>query len=181
MSTITVRDVPKFLNQTVAEIAVHHGFSFMFNTSLSTYAKRLAGHVVILVPSKPLSREGSETPRRPFMLYDKGLNSETWEYDYAAIARSKAYQLWHGQNDGGTDIQPHQLFEGDAPFWGGVKREGIVVAFSGIQPHLDRMVAGIVADLCIGLAYEMWERSKDKKNDVCFLTHEPVDSDSDHA
>jgi hypothetical protein len=94
-----------------------------------------------------------------------------WKYAYQDIARGKALQLWEDRNDGGTDIQPHLLFEGDTPFWGGVKRSGIVVTCSGVQPYFDRMIAGMVADATIGLAYDAWMRSPDKANDeLCFLT-----------
>lgn len=91
---------------------------------------------------------------------------------YQSIAQCKALQLWHGRNDGGTDIQPHLLFSNDTPFWGGVRRNGIVVACSsGTKPHFDRMIAGMTADICVALAYDEWVKSPDKADDeLCFLT-----------
>ena len=65
---------------------------------------------------------------------------------------------------------PHLLFLGDTPYWGGVKREGIVVACSGVQPHFDRMIAGMVADGLIAMAYELWMTSEDKQEGASFLS-----------
>src|SRR3989338_7336273 len=70
--------------------------------------------------------------------------------------KRKELQLWHDRNDDRSEIIPHLLFPGDAPFWGGAKRRGIVVACSGIQPWLDKLVSGMVADLIVAIAYNAW-------------------------
>jgi len=52
---------------------------------------------------------------------------------------------------------------------GGVKRYGIVVACSGFPPHFDKMFSGMIADMCIGLAYDYWARAKKNGFDQDFV------------
>lgn len=138
--------------------------------------KRRACHIVVLVPSM---KDDSVTDwaawpvyqLEPCVLYEISVGDKCgWTAEYDKIARCKALQLWHERNDGRTDIVPHLLFPGDTPYWGGVKRDGIVVACSGVQPWFDRMISGMVADACIGLAYNGWMTSKDKAEDLDFVS-----------
>ena len=126
-------------------------------------------HIVILVPSMendwPADSEGKPNyhPIEPHLLYEHSLGEkENWPHKFDRIARSKAFQLWHGRNDGRTDCIPHLLFRGDTPWWGGVKRDGIVVSCSGFQPHFDRMFAGMIAEMCVGMAYDDWAEARSK-------------------
>ncbi|MES2953497.1 MAG: hypothetical protein V4674_02965 [Patescibacteria group bacterium] len=166
---------PKFLTVENARVIV----PLVLNTTLrlSPVFKRKDCHIVILVPEMKDDRATDyrgwpDYPITPAVLHEHSEGDpEKWEYKYKDIARCKALQLWDGRNDGGTDIQPHLLFAGDTPFWGGVKRHGIVVAMSGVQPHFDRMVSGMIADMLVGYAYHDWMESSDKKDDeLCFLT-----------
>lgn len=125
--------------------------------------------IVVLGPSMDESAEWPNQEIRPHVLGVWHKSKETWIYPLEEIAQCKALQLWHGRNDGRTDIMPHLLFPGDTPFWGGVKRDGIVVSCSGLKPCYDRMIAGMVADMCIARAYAAWEQSDDKKQDSAFL------------
>ena len=84
--------------------------------------------------------------------------------------RCKAVQLWTGCNDGRAGVVPHLLFPGYTPYWGGVKRDGIVVACSGVQPWFDRMISGIVADTIIALAHDAYENDEERKSGVDFLS-----------
>ncbi|MDB5194093.1 MAG: hypothetical protein JWN50_107 [Parcubacteria group bacterium] len=151
---------PKFLSPGTAREIVSLVLGMCFDTIMEPQFKRKQCHITILVPD----RDGN-----PHMLCEYSLNEELWEWSYRLIARSKAKQLWEDRNDGGTDIVPHLLFNGDTPYWGGVKRQGIVVACSGVQPWFDKMISGIIADMLIAMAYEAWDKSKDKKDDVCFI------------
>jgi len=155
--------VPKFLNVNVAIIAVSQVLKATFFDPSFPYLKRCEGHIVVLVP------EITDKGVRPFVLYEHSIG-ENWPHQFDKIAMSKAFQLWEDRNDGGTDIKPHLLYTGDAPYWGGVKREGIVVACSGVQPYYDRMIAGMIADMCVALSYDAWEQSLDKKEDVDSLS-----------
>ncbi len=157
---------PKFLTEEVAkqameEIGLHH----MSITSIPL--KRMMCHVVILVPAMFTGGKYPEDYRiEPRLLYERSFAKEQWERDYTEIARCKALQLWHNRNDDRTDCMPHLLFPGDTPYWGGVKRQGIVVACSGVQPYFDKMISGMVADTCIALAYHHyaeWAKENEKK------------------
>ena len=169
-----MRLVPKFLTQEIAYAAIAAiTEAFKKDVALglgSGYS------IVVLVPSMVCSNEeGSaiEWPDYKVEAHSLAIVNHspiTWVYPLVEIAQCKALQLWHGRNDGRTDIMPHLLFPGDAPFWGGVKRDGIVVVCSGLEPHYDRMIAGMVADMCIARAYDAWMQSEDKKKDVALLT-----------
>jgi hypothetical protein len=170
---------PKFLTSEIAALAVERVFDAVFNGSgVCDMVSRKAGHVVIIVPAMKDERDENypswpDYPIHPHVLYEQDLGEpKEWRYDYANIAKCKALQLWHDRNDDRTDCMPHLLFSGDTPFWGGVKRRGIVVAFSGVQPYLDKMISGMIADMCVGLAYWAWMNSDDKKatdGEACFL------------
>lgn len=178
MSVLT----PKFLTPLMAERAVSAAWSAVQSPSarLSLNPKRVQSHVVVLVPStQDGGPDWNNYPHytiEPHILYEvsfgRGTDGEDlFEYPFDNIARCKALQLWQGRNDGRTDIQPHLLFEDDSPFWGGVKRHGMVAACSGIQPWSDQAVAGITLDLLAAMGYEAWKTSRDHADDeLCFLT-----------
>ena len=162
--------LPKFLTRGVAESAIVSAVDMTFR---AIPVKREMLHVVVLVPEMDVtSRKWPDYPIRPFCIAQMSFgNMKDWPYKFDEIAQCKALQLWHDRNDGGTDITPHLLFPNDTPFWGGVKRHGIVVSCSGVQPWFDRMIAGITADVCVARAYDAWMNSHDKADDeLCFLT-----------
>lgn len=172
---------PKFLTEDVARRAVRIVVDIAINHPLMKSDFKLVGiqacHVVILVPSMFVPVDEDKYPHyetRPHVLYDESfseMEKEKWEHDFGEIARCKALQLWHGRNDGRTGSVPHLLFPGDTPYWGGVKREGIVVACSGFQPYLDKMISGMIADLCIGFAcHKAAEASEDTEKELDFLS-----------
>lgn len=130
---------------------------------------RKACHIAVIVPSMPDDRgtdyaDWPDFAIKPHVLYQHSeRDASPWTKPYDEIARCKALQLWHGRQDGGTDVLPHLLFPGDAPFWGGVKRDGIVVACSGVQSHFDRMISSMICDQLIALAYEAHEKYRAQK------------------
>jgi hypothetical protein len=135
------------------------------------------GHIIVMVPGVEDVREEEypdypKYPLYPVVFYEHSLGASTeWKYPFDSIARCKAQQLWRSQNDGRTDCEPHLLFPDDTPFWGGVKRQSIVVACSGYKPYLDKMISGMIADMIIALSYHAWMTSADHKDDeLCFLT-----------
>ena len=145
---------PEYLTPKLAADVVN---MVLMGTMMSNLGKRQMsrqmGHVIILVPSMDIP-EGEHTldwsyaPIRPHVLYEYSLgDKDQWEYNFDEIARGKALQLWQGRNvDGQTDSNAHLLFPNETRYWGGVKRHGLVVAFSGVQPWFDQMIAGMVAD-----------------------------------
>jgi len=160
---------PKFLTEQVAKKAVHHVLSVI--QSLDGVLNRMMCHIVILVPSMKDDRQRNypDWPNyqiEPCAIYEYSFgNMSNWPHRFDSIARCKALQLWHDRNDDRTDCMPHLLFPGDTPYWGGVKRHGIVVACSGFQPHFDKMFSGMIADMCIGLSYNGWTDLKDDLNE----------------
>ncbi len=169
---------PKFLTSEIAKTAIVSAINTVFHSDATSalQPKREQLHVVVLVPGmnddRPDYPEWPNYQIQPVVLYEHTLgNVDNFPYPFNDIARCKALQLWHNRNDDRTEIMPHLLFPGDAPFWGGVKRQGIVVACSGIQPWQDKLISGLSADLMIALAYNAWMLSTDKSDDkLCFLT-----------
>jgi len=166
---------PKFLTRQIAEQAVDYVLKTVMEGPFSQLLKRLACHIVILVPSmkddRPDYPAWPNYPLEPCALYERSVGDRgTWTGKYDDIARCKGLQLWHDRNDDRTNIMPHLLFPGDTVYWGGVKRHGIVVTCSGVQPWFDKMISGMIADVMIALAYNAWMLSEDKKEGVDFLT-----------
>ena len=169
---------PKFLTQRLASLAVEGARHTVYEGPLRFIleAKRQQFHTVILVPGikddRPDYPDWPNYQLQPVVLYEYTFGDVSkFPHPFIDIARCKALQLWHDRNDDRTEIIPHLLFPGDTPFWGGVKRHGIVVACSGIQPWLDKLISGMVTDLLVALAYDAWMNSLDKADDdLCFLT-----------
>src|SRR3989339_1821071 len=154
---------PKFLTREIAAMAVQNVLPMIKN--LSDVLRGQMCHIAILVPTQA---------GRAHVLYEHSLGDrEQWFRKFNEIALNKAQQRWDDRNDDRTDSMPHLLFPGETPFWGGVKKYGIVVACSGFQPWFDKMISNIVADTCIALAYNAWMISKEKeditKGPVAFL------------
>ncbi|MFA6095038.1 MAG: hypothetical protein WC757_04105 [Candidatus Paceibacterota bacterium] len=160
-------NTPKFLTEVLAKKAVQTVLDALMTPTFGLL-KRNACHIIILVPSRSNSFPNSSTP--PQILYEVSVGKEEWSADYRQIATGKARQLWEDRTDGRTDIQPHLLFCGDTRYWGGVKRDGIVVACSGVQPWFDMMISGMIADMLIGMAYDAWKNSSEHKEEAAFLT-----------
>jgi hypothetical protein len=168
---------PKFLTEALASEAVHVAFNAMFIAGKAIFEpKRTLAHIVIVVPGRQqvyaeVSPRDIMAEFQPVQLYEESFGDpDDFPHPFHEIARSKARELWFGQQDGGSDLLPHLLYAGDTPYWGGVRRGGIAVACSGIEPWKDRAAAGIVADSLIALAYDAWMRSKDKAEGVSFLS-----------
>ena len=168
---------PKFLTQKLAKQAVEAVLAAVMKPSpVGELLKRQACHIVILVPSMKDDRHDAypdwpNYPITPMCLYEHSVGDrKDWTAEYDDIAKCKALQLWHGRNDDRTDIIPHLLFPGDAPYYGGVKRHGLVVTCSGVQSWFDKMIAGMICDMLVGLAYDAWMTSDDRKEEVCWLT-----------
>ncbi len=83
---------------------------------------------------------------------------QRWDADYAAFARAKARVSWLHQMDSRRLqlLEPHRLAATDAPLWGGVWLDGIVVAASGAQPQWDECFSLAIAGCIRSLA---WKRA----------------------
>lgn len=168
---------PTYLTAEMAEAAVEAVVEAILNpaadSKLAAAAKLLRPkrnqcHVVVVVPgtSGSLDHDGSgdwmeQRQVKPLVLFEKSFfgGREKLDATFGPFARMKAHQLWYDRNDDRTGILPHLLFEGDTVYWGGVKRYGIVVACSGIQPYIDKLISGMVADMLVTMAHEAWMTS----------------------
>ncbi len=160
MSLIT----PKYITQDIATAAVAMATKLVLGSGI---AKRGDCHVVVMVPA--MKDDAPDYPDYPHyaifaeVIYEDSFGDVgNWEHPYDNIARCKALQLWHDRNDGRAGSVPHLLFSGDTPYWGGVKREGIVVACSGVEPYFDKLISGITADCIIALAQHAYENDKQR-------------------
>lgn len=173
--TVEKKLTPKYLTKAITERAVEEALSLAMG-SMSSLMRRQQCHVVVLVPGMEDARETDypdwpNYPIQPVCLYEKSWgNPEKWEHPYDSIAKCKALQLWTDRNDDRTAPTPHLLFPGDTPFWGGVKRRGIVVTCSGVQPWFDKMISGIVADILVAMAHDAYENDPERKSGADFLS-----------
>ncbi len=160
--------LPKFLTRGVAESAIVAAVDMTFR---AIPVKREMLHVVVLVPAMDfVSDSWPNYPLKPHCIAQMSFGDKAqWPHKFDEIAQCKSLQLWHDRNNGGTDIMPHLLILDDTPFWGGVKRDGIVVACSGVQPWFDRMISGITADICIARAYDEKMKWAEKNPDADFV------------
>lgn len=156
-------EYPLYLNEHVAERASEEVKKIIFSMHEKGTLKDTNCHVVILVPSKHFE-EGKDIfsqdyQIKPHILYQFSIGKvKEWKHDFRYIAKSKAFKLWENRDRDQSDCMPHLFFKGDTPFWGGVKRKGIVVACSGFKPYFDMMFSGIIADMCIALTYHSWKQ-----------------------
>lgn len=169
---------PKYLTKEIAEQAVNLALRAVVNEGapLHSRLKRHHCHVVVLVPGMTDAREADypdwpDYPLKPVALYEQSVGDPMqWLHRYDNIARCKALQLWTDRNDDRTSPIPHLLFSGDTPYWGGVKRRGIVVCCSGVQPWFDKLISGLVADTIVALAHDAYENDPEMKHGVDFLS-----------
>lgn len=167
---------PKFLAEDTVEFVVKSVWTWLTSSNaLSTLLKRKEGCVVVLVPAIKDDRGIDDTDwtalqLQPHCICNMRFGDKTkWEHPFDGIAMCKALQLWDGRNDGRNGPIAHLLFPGDTPYYGGVKREGLVVAVSGLQSYFDQMVAGVITDILIGLAAHKLATSEERLNNRDFL------------
>lgn len=172
--------LPKFLTKEVADQAIRvviAGLWAIPEHEANVFGEDHNFSIVVLVPGFQQGHEpnvGDSLNRYlvPHQLTQQNFSvdqKEDWRHPFDEIAQSKALQLWQDRNDGGTDIKPHLLFASETRWWGGVKRDGMVVTCSGFKPHFDRMVSGMVADTCIAMAYHAWTVSDEYRQDEDFV------------
>jgi hypothetical protein len=167
---------PKFLTPGLLEQAVGLVIDMVGNRPpLKDIVKFRGCHIVVLVPSMEDARAEDypnwpDYPSRPHPIYERSINKDAWTANYDDIAKCKALQLWHDRNDDRTDIMPHLLFAGDTRHYGGVKRHGIVVTCSGVDPWFDKMISGMIADMIIALSYDAWMKSEENKKNLDWLS-----------
>ncbi|KKT81708.1 MAG: hypothetical protein A3B07_03270 [Candidatus Yonathbacteria bacterium RIFCSPLOWO2_01_FULL_43_27] len=165
---------PKYLTRETAEEAIDTALIMVAGES--SPLKRCFNslfpqcHITVLVPGMESHHledilKWPNFPIHAVSLCERSIGQSIWKHRYDEIAKCKALQLWADRNDDGTGSIPHLLFSEDTPYWGGVKRKGIVVACSGFHPWFDKMISGIIADIMIGLAHDAYENDSARVSD----------------
>lgn len=172
--------LPKFLTKDEAALAVSTVVDAVTTRKFGPQLKRFMFHIVVLVPVLKEETSGPSGRFRdwpndysvePHLLYEYSHGDKSdWPHEFDDIARSKAHQRWHGRNDDRTNVMPHLMVPGDTQFWGTAEYQSVVVACSGVQPWFDKMISGMVAHMCVALAYEKWMAGQEKKDEVTFLS-----------
>lgn len=170
---------PKYLTKEIAEQAVNLVLHAVMSegSTLRSRLKRNQLHIAVLVPAMQdhlasAFPDWPDYPLKPVTLYEHSVGDPTtWlRCRFDKIARSKALQWWTGRNDDHAGVIPHLLFLGDTFYWGGVKRQGIVVTCSGVQPWFDRMIAGMIADALIALAHDAYENDEERMKGADYVS-----------
>ena len=110
-------------------------------------------HLVVMDPRADPARTAFEDA----ILYEHAVGDPAaWGADYRGFARAKAALAWRLRCDTHVvqELRPHLLRAGDTLLWGGVVRDGLVVAASGAHPWFDEAFAHAVAAFLIALAQE---------------------------
>ena len=140
---------------------INFGSGFAKNTEYPLF------HVVVLVPSL------HDGVKKPYMLRELSsghMHQKDCPHDLITIARLGALQLWYDLNYLDKGVIPQELPPHVMPLWGGVKRDGIVVVCAGgVKPWFNRLIAGIVADICIANAYDKWVVQSPDKDSLYFM------------
>jgi hypothetical protein len=106
------------------------------------------GTVVVLDPTAPYSPGAAPLP----VIFEASLHGQASAI-YREFATAKAAVSWR-TGLSSRDVQqtsPHLYRRGDIKWGGSVVRDGLVVAFSGVQSAFDEMISGWMADALIGL------------------------------
>jgi hypothetical protein len=103
-------------------------------------------HLVVMDPA----RSPADSRFEEAVLFEVGFGEPPakWDFDYAGAAREKARLSWiHGCDSHVVQNRPHRLQRGQSLLWGGVARDGIVVAASGAVPEYDEALSAMLAAL----------------------------------
>jgi len=146
----------------MAEDAIQRGIDWFIQKKRSFDANwELSGcYIEIIVPAQ----KGFNLV--PEVLHFKSFTSTNgWKYPFDKIARSKSIQLWSGRNNGNGHTPPHLLFLGETPYYGGVKRDGIIVTCSGFEESEDSEISTKIASELITMARVAFVHSEARNKD----------------
>lgn len=126
-------------------------------------------HIVIV---DPIVKYGSRPFRDAILLEHSVGDPRQWDADYRSFARGKAELAWKSGCDTHViqEVHPHMLQIGDTLLWGGVCRDGLIVAASGAHPWFDEAFANMVAGFLLAIAQERVRRAREQG---AFLEKQP--------
>jgi hypothetical protein len=119
-------------------------------TAEAEITNKFAGTIFVLNPT--ILFAGQDALPTNAVLYSE-IVGETEDEKYTGIAEDKAYVSWKTGLPSRIVQQqaPHLLATGMTKWGGSVVRDGLVVAFSGVQAVFDEMISGWMADTIIAL------------------------------
>ena len=118
-------------------------------------------HIVVV---DPLIRYGTRPFKDAILLEQSIGDPKAWDADYRSFARGKAELAWKSGCDTHMiqEVHPHMLQIGDTLLWGGVCRDGLIVAASGAHPWFDEAFANMVAGFLLAIAQERVRAAREK-------------------
>ncbi len=118
-------------------------------------------HIVIV---NPLIKYGTRPFKDAILLERSVGDPKKWDADYRSFARGKAELAWKSGCDTHViqEIHPHILQMGDTLLWGGVCRDGLIVAASGAHPWFDEAFANMIAGFLMAIAQERVRLAREK-------------------
>jgi hypothetical protein len=118
-------------------------------------------HIVIV---DPLVKYGTG-PFKDAVLHEHSIGDpKQWDADYRSFALGKAELAWKSGCDTHViqEVHPHMLQIGDTLLWGGVCRDGLIVAASGAHPWFDEAFANMVAGFLLAIAHERVRTARER-------------------
>jgi hypothetical protein len=130
-------------------------------------------HIVVV---DPLVKYGTRPFPDAILLEHSIGDPREWAADYRSFARGKAELAWRSGCDTHViqEVHPHMLRIGDTLLWGGVCRDGLIVAASGAHPWFDEAFANMVAGFLLAIAQERVRSAREKGAFLEEPTREPV-------
>ncbi len=118
-------------------------------------------HLVIV---DPLAKYGTRSFKEAILYEHSVGDPKQWDADYRSFARGKAELAWKSGCDTHViqEVHPHMLQIGDTLLWGGVCRDGLIVAASGAHAWFDEAFANMVAGFLLAIAQERSRLAREK-------------------
>jgi hypothetical protein len=158
MENATERPQPVFLGKQLAERAVTLVTPTVIEI-VNSLGDRPFVHIVVL-------------DANGIAIYDDSIGTApegpAFEAIVGDIARSKADIHFRTGRPSRVirERAPHMLIVGDTVHGGSAAYEGLIAAASGVQAHLDEMIAGLVSAACWGLCKDEHEKFLTEHTDI---------------
>ena len=104
---------------------------------------------------------------------------QDWQEDYEKIAYFKARKMAEtGLNSReAVLLHPALTSSGDGIHWGGVTRDNVIVACSGVQPYFDEAISQAVLSLCLAIIEDKVVHSRQAAMAANGFIHHELPSD----
>ena len=115
---------------------------------------------------------GVEQEHELLVLANISYDESLWgAIDYAVVAKGKGVVCARERMDtlAIAKLEPWRFQRGDCRYPGAVYRDGLVVAFSGIEARNDHTISAMIAELVMGLSYMAHEEAQQALQGIAFL------------